>query len=102
MLKSPFYTNSGGILLVIQEQVHRIRECKISQNSFSFMDYVRDITRLLSTRKRCKDEKSISAEKLFEEFVEQIETSVNAVATQVPCTRQQIVSIAFTMVEIFF
>ena len=32
--------------------------------------------------------KSISAETLFEEFVEQIETAVNAVATQVPYTRQ--------------
>ena len=39
------------------------------------------------------------AETLFEEFVEQIETAVNAVATQAPYTRQQIVSIAFTMVE---
>ena len=41
----------------------------------------------------------ISAETLFEEFVDQIETSVDALATQVPYTRQQIVSIAFTMVE---
>ena len=41
----------------------------------------------------------ISAETLFEEFVEQIETAVNTVATQVPYTRQHIVSIAFTMVE---
>ena len=43
--------------------------------------------------------KTISAETLFEEFVEQIETAVDAVATQVPYTRRQIVSIAFTMVE---
>ena len=43
--------------------------------------------------------KAISTETLFEEFVEQIETAVDAVATQVPCTRQQIVSIAFTIVE---
>ena len=43
--------------------------------------------------------KPILAETLFEEFVKQIETAVNAVATQVPYTRQQIVSIAFTMVE---
>ena len=43
--------------------------------------------------------KSISAETLFEDFVEQIETAVNAVATKVPYTRQQIVSIAFTIVE---
>ena len=43
--------------------------------------------------------KPISAETLFEEFVVQIETEVDAVATQVPYTRQQIVSIAFTMVE---
>ena len=41
----------------------------------------------------------ISAETLFEEFVEQIETAVDAVATQFSYTRQQIVSIAFTMVE---
>ena len=41
----------------------------------------------------------ILAKTLFEEFVEQIETAVNAVATQVPYTRQQIVSIAFTMAE---
>ena len=39
------------------------------------------------------------AETLFEEFVEQIETAVDAVATQVTYTRQQIVSIAFKMVE---
>ena len=43
--------------------------------------------------------KSISAETLFEEFVEQIETLVDAVATQVPYTRQQVVSISFTIVE---
>ena len=42
---------------------------------------------------------TITAETLFEEFVEQIETTVDAVATQVPYTRQQIVSIAFKMVE---
>ena len=41
----------------------------------------------------------ITAETLFEEFVEQIETTVDAVATQVPYTRQQIVSIAFKMAE---
>ena len=41
----------------------------------------------------------ITAETLFEEFVEQIETAVDAFATQVPYTRQQLVSIAFTMVE---
>ena len=43
--------------------------------------------------------KTIAAKTLFEEFVEQIETAVDVVATQVPYTRQQIVSIAFTMVE---
>ena len=32
-------------------------------------------------------------------ITEQIETAVDAVATQVPYTRQQIVSIAFTIVE---
>ena len=42
---------------------------------------------------------AISAETLFEDFVEQIETAVDAVATQVPYSRQQIVSIAFTLVE---
>ena len=41
----------------------------------------------------------ITAETLFEEFVEQIETAVDAVAKQVPYTRQQIVSIALTMAE---
>ena len=43
--------------------------------------------------------KSISAETLFEDFVDQIKTAVDAVATQVPYTRDQIVSIAFTIVE---
>ena len=41
----------------------------------------------------------ITAKTLFEEFVEQIETAVDTVATQVPYTRQHIVSIAFTTVE---
>ena len=41
----------------------------------------------------------ITDETLFEEFVEQIETEVDAVATQVQYTIQQIVSIAFTTVE---
>ena len=41
----------------------------------------------------------ITAETLFGEFVEQIETAVDTVTTQLPYTRQQIVSIAFTMVE---
>ena len=41
----------------------------------------------------------ITAKTLFEEFVEHIETAVDAVATQVPYTRQHIVSIAFTIVE---
>ena len=41
----------------------------------------------------------ITAETLFEEFVEQINTAVNVVAKQVPYTRHQIVIIAFTMVE---
>ena len=39
------------------------------------------------------------AETLFEEFVEQIKTAEDALATQVPYTRQQIVSITFTIVE---
>ena len=46
-----------------------------------------------------KMKKAISAEILFEDFVEQIETAVDAVATQVPYTRQQIVSIVFTIVD---
>ena len=46
-----------------------------------------------------KTKKAISSETLFEEFVEQTEIAVDAVATQVPYTRQQIVSIAFTIVE---
>ena len=41
----------------------------------------------------------ITAETLFEEFVEHIETAVDAVATKVTYTRQHIVSIAFTTVE---
>ena len=41
----------------------------------------------------------IRVKTLFEEFVEQIETAVDAVPTQVPNRRQQIVSISFTMVE---
>ena len=41
----------------------------------------------------------ITAETLFEEFVEQIDTAADAVATQVPYTRQQIVSNTFTTVE---
>ena len=43
--------------------------------------------------------KTIAVKTLFEEFVEQIKTVVDAVATQVPYTRQHIVSIAFTTVE---
>ena len=43
--------------------------------------------------------KTISAENLFEDFVEQIKTAGYEVATQVPYTRQQIVSIAFIIVE---
>ena len=42
---------------------------------------------------------AISAETLFEDFVEQIETAVDAVATQVSYSRHKIVSIAFTLVE---
>ena len=46
-----------------------------------------------------KMKKAISDETLFEEFVEQIETAVDAVSTKVPYTRQQIVSISFIIVE---
>ena len=42
---------------------------------------------------------SITVERLFEEFVEQIDNEVNVVATQVPYTSQQIVSISFTMMK---
>ena len=42
---------------------------------------------------------SITSETLFEYFVEQIEVSVDAVATQLPYTPQKIVSISFTLVE---
>ena len=41
----------------------------------------------------------IVAESLIEEFVGQIETAVDALATQVPYTRHQIVSIPFTKAE---
>ena len=41
----------------------------------------------------------ITAKTLFEEFVEQTKTAVDTVATQVPYTRQKIVSIAFTTME---
>ena len=41
----------------------------------------------------------ITAETLFDDFVEQIETAVDGVATQITYTREQIVSIAFTSVE---
>ena len=46
-----------------------------------------------------KMKKAIWAKTLFEDFVEQIETAVDAVATKVPYTRHQIVSIAFTIVK---
>ena len=42
---------------------------------------------------------AISAEILFKDFFEKIETAVDAVATQVPYSRHQIGSIAFTLVE---
>ena len=41
----------------------------------------------------------ITAETLFEDFVQQIETTVDAVATQVTYTREHIASIAFTSVR---
>ena len=41
----------------------------------------------------------ITAETLFEEIVKQIDNALDAVATQVLYTRQQIVSIAFMSVE---
>ena len=44
--KSPLYANSGGILPVIQEQVHRVCECTMSRNPHTLMEYVRGITRL--------------------------------------------------------
>ena len=42
---------------------------------------------------------SITAETLFEESIEQKEVLEDAVATQVPYMPEQIVSIAFTLVE---
>ena len=44
--KIPLYTNSGGILPVIQEQVHWVRERTMSRNSVTLMVFVRVITRL--------------------------------------------------------
>ena len=44
--KSPLYTSSGGIIPVIQEQVHRVRERTMSRNSVTFMEYIRGIKRL--------------------------------------------------------
>ena len=41
----------------------------------------------------------ITAETLFEDFVEQVETAVDAVATQVPYIREHVVIISFTSVE---
>ena len=41
----------------------------------------------------------ITVETLFEDFVEQIEVLIDDVATQVPYTPEQIVRIAFTLVE---
>ena len=41
----------------------------------------------------------ILAETLFVEFVEHIEVSVYAVATEVPYTPEQIISISFTLVD---
>ena len=41
----------------------------------------------------------ITSETLFEDFVEHIEVLVDALATQVPYTPEQIFSIAFTLVE---
>ena len=41
----------------------------------------------------------ITAETLFEDFVEHIEVLVDDVASQVPYTLQQIFSIAFTFVD---
>ena len=41
----------------------------------------------------------ITAETLFEDFVEHIELAVEAVASQVPYSPAQIVSKAFTIVE---
>ena len=43
-------------------------------------------------------EQPTTAETLFEDFVEQIEFLGDAIATQVPCRPEQIVSIAFTLI----
>ena len=44
--KIPLYTNSRGILPVIQEQVHWVRERTMSRKSVILMEYVRGITGL--------------------------------------------------------
>ena len=41
----------------------------------------------------------ITDEILFEDFVEKIKIAVKAVASQVPYTQQQIVTIAFSLME---
>ena len=55
-VKSPFYTNPGSVFPVIQEQVHRIRQRKISWHFNTLMDYVRCLARFWSTRKRFDNE----------------------------------------------
>ena len=42
---------------------------------------------------------TISADTLFKDFVEHIETAVDAVSNQVYCTKEQIVCIAFYAVD---
>ena len=59
------------------------------KNSVTLMEYVRGITRLQSARKLCKDEKVISSETLFEEFVEQIETAVNCSSNSSPLQKAE-------------
>ena len=41
----------------------------------------------------------ITDETIFEDFVQQIKVAIDAVASQVPYTAAQIVSIAFTLIE---
>ena len=99
VLKRPFYTNPGGIFPVIQEKYTGYANVKcldILSQLWNTYGVLQD-GEVQENDVRMKQ--PISAETLFEEFVEQIETAVDAVSTQVPYTRQQIVSIAFKMVE---
>ena len=85
VLKSPFYTNPGGIFPVIQDfgiwnRYGVLKDFEVQENDV-------------------KMKQPITDETLFEEFIEQIDTAVDVVATKVPYTRENIASVAFTMVK---